>query len=49
MNIPIYLFNYKNNLNTTYKGVMAQDLLELGLDNSVSIGHDGYYRVKQIL
>ena len=29
MNIPIYLFNYKNNLNTTYKGVMAQDLLEL--------------------
>ena len=45
MNIPIYLFNYKNNLNTTYKGVMAQDLLELGLDNSVSIGHDGYYRV----
>ena len=45
MNIPIYLFNFKDNLNTTYKGVMAQDLLELGLDNSVSVGHDGYYRV----
>ena len=24
---------------------MSQDLLELGLGNSVSVGHDGYYRV----
>ena len=45
MNIPIYLFNYKEDLNTIYKGVMAQDLLKLGFDNSVSVGHDGYYTV----
>ena len=45
MNIPIYLFNYKEDLNTIYKGVMAQDLLKLGLDYSVSVGHDGYYMV----
>ena len=45
MNIPIYLFNYKEDLNTTYKGVMAQDLLKLGFNDSVSVGHDGYYRV----
>ena len=45
MNIPIYLFNYKEDLNTIYKGVMAQDLLKLGFDNSVSVGHDGYYMV----
>tara|TARA_B100001113_G_scaffold184384_1_gene151132 strand:- start:1425 stop:2297 length:873 start_codon:yes stop_codon:yes gene_type:complete len=45
MNIPIYLFNYKEDLNTTYKGVMAQDLLKLGFNDSVSVGRDGYYRV----
>ena len=45
MNIPIYLFNYKDDLNTTYKGVMAQDLLKLGFKNSVIVGDDGYYRV----
>ena len=45
MNIPIYLFNYKEDLNTIYKGVMAQDLLKLGFDNSVSVSHDGYYMV----
>ena len=45
MNIPIYLFNYKEDLNTIYKGVMAQDLLKLGFDNSVSVGQDGYYMV----
>ena len=45
MNIPIYLFNYKNDLNTTYKGVMAQDLLELGFNNSVILDSDGYYSV----
>jgi hypothetical protein len=43
--IPIYLFNYKEDLNTTYKGVMAQDLLNIGFEDSVSIGEDGYYRV----
>jgi len=45
MNIPIYLFNYKDDLNTTYKGVMAQDLLKLGFKDSVIVGDDGYYRV----
>tara|TARA_B100001248_G_C27332650_1_gene432227 strand:- start:155 stop:1018 length:864 start_codon:yes stop_codon:yes gene_type:complete len=45
MNIPIYLFKYKEDLNTIYKGVMAQDLLKLGFDDSVSVGHDGYYMV----
>ena len=45
MNIPIYLFNYKDDLNTTYKGVMAQDLLELGFNNSVILDSDGYYSV----
>ena len=46
MNIPIYLFNFKDNLNTTYKGVMAQDLLELGFKDSVVLDSDGYYSVK---
>jgi len=46
MNIPIYLFNFKDNLNTTYKGVMAQDLLELGFKDSVILDSDGYYSVK---
>ena len=45
MNIPIYLFKYKEDLNTIYKGVMAQDLLKLGFHDSVSVGHDGYYMV----
>ncbi len=45
MNIPIYLFNYKEDLNTTYKGVMAQDLLELGFNDSVILESDGYYSV----
>ena len=45
MNIPIYLFNYKDDLNTTYKGVMAQDLLELGFNSSVILDSDGYYSV----
>ena len=45
MNIPIYLFNFKDNLNTTYKGVMAQDLLKLGFKDSVILDSDGYYSV----
>lgn len=45
MNIPIYLFNFKNDLNTTYKGVMAQDLLKMGFDDSVILDSDGYYSV----
>ena len=44
-NIPIYSFNYKNDLNTTYKGVMAQDLLEMGFDDSVILDSKGFYAV----
>ena len=43
--IPIYTFNYKEDLNTTYKGVMAQDLLEMNLNHAVIIDKDGYYNV----
>ena len=45
MNIPIYLFNFKDNLNTTYKGVMAQDLLKLGFKDSVILDSAGYSSV----
>ena len=44
-NIPIYIFNYKNDLNTKYKGTMAQDLIEMGLSDSVIMDGDGYYSV----
>ena len=44
-NIPIYSFNYKNDLSTTYKGVMAQDLLEMGFDDSVTLDSNGFYAV----
>jgi len=43
--IPIYSFNYKTDLNTTYKGVMAQDLLEMNFNHAVIIDKDGYYNV----
>ena len=43
--IPIYTFNYKEDLNTTYKGVMAQDLLEMNFNHAVIIDKDGYYNV----
>tara|TARA_R100000908_G_C3721717_1_gene124218 strand:+ start:373 stop:624 length:252 start_codon:yes stop_codon:yes gene_type:complete len=43
--IPIYSFNYKNDLDTTYKGVIAQDLLEMNLNHAVIIDKDGYYKV----
>lgn len=46
LNIPIYSFKFKNDLNTTYKGVMAQDLLEMGFADSVVMGDDGFYSVK---
>ena len=41
--IPIYTFNYKND-DQLWSGAMAQDLLELGIDNAVST-RDGYYTV----
>ena len=43
--IPIYSFNYKNDLKTTYKGVMAQNLLEMGFNNSVILDSNGFYAV----
>ena len=46
LNIPIYSFEFKNDLNTTYKGVMAQDLIKMGFDDSVVMGDDGFYSVK---
>ena len=46
LNIPIYSFKFKNDLNTTYKGTMAQDLIKMGYDDSVVMGDDGFYSVK---
>ena len=45
LQIPIYTFNYKTDLNTVYKGVMAQDLLEMNFNHAVIIDKDGYYNV----
>jgi hypothetical protein len=53
MGIPIYSYNYieimdgidEINVEETYKGVMAQDLLELGYDNAVLKMSNGYYSV----
>ena len=42
--IPIYIFNYKNDLSTKYKGVIAQDLLSMGITEPVG-KKDGYYTV----
>jgi hypothetical protein len=42
--IPIYTFNYKND-NQSWSGAMAQDLLELGREDSVTIMDNGYYGV----
>jgi len=44
-NIPIYTFNYKTDLTIKYKGVMAQDLLEMGITEPVIMGDDGFYGV----
>ena len=44
-NIPIYTFNYKTDLTIKYKGVMAQDLLEMGITEPVTMGDDGFYGV----
>ena len=44
-NIPIYTFNYKTDLTIRYKGVMAQDLLEMGITEPVTMGDDGFYGV----
>ena len=46
-NIPIYTFNFKKYPKVSYKweGVMAQDLLEMGLEDNVRMTDDGYYVV----
>ena len=43
-NIPIYTFNFKTHP-VTWQGTMAQDLLEMGLEDSVRTADDGYYVV----
>jgi len=43
--LPIYEFNYKNDKNQRYQGVMAQDLLTTDYANAVSTGSDGFYQV----
>ena len=43
--IPVYTFSYIGE-NDLYKGVMAQDLLELGFEDAVGMGDDGYYFVR---
>tara|TARA_R100000908_G_scaffold65099_1_gene51829 strand:+ start:6570 stop:8150 length:1581 start_codon:yes stop_codon:yes gene_type:complete len=45
LQIPIYTFNYKEDLNTIYKGVMAQDLLKMNFNHAVITDSDGYYSV----
>ena len=45
LQIPIYTFNYKEDLNTINKGVMAQDLLKMNFNHAVITDPDGYYGV----
>jgi len=42
--IPIYTFNYRNE-NQTWSGTMAQDLIEIGRKDAVTITDNGYYAV----
>ena len=42
--IPIYTFNYKGE-DQLWSGTMAQDLLEMGKNNAVTIMDNGYYGV----
>jgi len=42
--IPIYTFNYKND-NQLWSGTMAQDLLNIGRNDAVTIMDNGYYAV----
>ena len=50
MGIPIYTFRYKQDDNgivahLLYEGVIAQDLINMGLDNTVYHDPDGFYKV----
>ena len=42
--IPIYNFNYKNDDNI-WSGTMAQDLIDMGMNEAVTIMDNGYYGV----
>ena len=44
MGIPIYLFNYEDDLSTRYKGVVAQDLISMGITEPIGM-RDGHYTV----
>jgi len=43
--IPVYEFRFKEDLEKKWEGVMAQDLLEMGIEDVVNVGKDGYYSV----
>ena len=43
--IPIYEFRFKDDLDTLWEGTIAQDLLELGMDDVVGRNEDGFYTV----
>jgi hypothetical protein len=42
--IPVYTFNYKND-DKLWSGTMAQDLLEMGMNEAVAVMDNGYYAV----
>jgi len=42
--IPIYSFKYKGG-SVSYKGAMAQDLINMGLSDAVTVMSNGYYGV----
>ena len=42
--IPIYTFNYKND-DKLWSGTMAQDLLDMGMNEAVAVMDSGYYAV----
>ena len=43
--IPIYEFRFKDDLDTLWEGTIAQDLLEMGMDDVVGTNEDGFYTV----
>ena len=43
--IPIYEFRFKDDLDTLWEGTIAQDLLEMGINDVVGTNEDGFYTV----
>ena len=43
--IPIYEFRFKDDLEVLWEGTIAQDLLEIGMDDVVGTNEDGFYTV----